>query len=63
MNIAIIGCGNIAQTHAAELHGLGHQIVAAINATMGGQLCRERHCPGAGRRYRRRTHLHAADAA
>lgn len=33
MNIAIIGCGNIAQTHAAELHGLGHQIVAAINAT------------------------------
>ena len=30
MNIAIIGCGNIANTHAEEVTKLGHKIVAAI---------------------------------
>lgn len=31
MNIAILGCGNIANTHAPEVAKLGHKIVAAID--------------------------------
>lgn len=32
MNIAIIGCGFIAETHAAEVNRLGHRIITVIDA-------------------------------
>ncbi|MEH6517713.1 MAG: Gfo/Idh/MocA family oxidoreductase [Halioglobus sp.] len=36
MNVAIVGCGMIADTHASALRALGHKLVLAVSRTMEG---------------------------